>query len=291
MEMLADLNRALDLVEVDTDQPVDVAAMARIAAVSEHHLRRLFATLARMSISEYARKRRLSLAAAEVISSSDLLLDIAVRYGYGSGEAFARAFRAQHGINPSDARRNRPLLTLQPRIAFRLTIEGADEMRYRIVEKPAWRLAGYHARLPIVYHGANTAMEEFTRGLGDEAWEKLDALPQEEPTGVLAVSTGFTPEREDGSLFDYWMAVATTAPTTDGMAELAVDAGTWLILPFTDRPYPEAIQQLWVEAYADWFPAHPTYQATQGPEILKCDWSADETTASGELWLPVVRTN
>ena len=286
--MLEDLNRALDLVETTTGAPVDVAEMARVALTSEHHLRRLFTSLAGMPLSEYIRRRRLSLAATEVAGSTEPLLDIAIRYGYSSGDAFARAFRAQHGINPSQARLEGAILTTQPRMVFTLRIEGKNELQYRIADKPAWRIVGYRRRLTVIYQGVNNEMEEFYNGLSDDDWEQLEELPNEEPTGFLTVSTGFEPDRENGSPFDCWIAVATSAPPLPGMEELTIPAGLWLVLPYAGREYPESIQQLWLDA-TDWFASHPQYRSATGPEVLAADWSAGETAASGELWLPIER--
>ena len=286
--MLAGLNRALDMVETTSGEPVDVASMARVALTSEHHLRRLFTSLAGMPLSEYIRRRRMSLAATEIAGSTEPLLDIAIRYGYGSGEAFARAFRAQHGISPSEARLKGATLTTQPRMVFTLRIEGKNEMQYQIVEKPEWRIVGYRKRLHLIYQGVNNEMEEFYNGLSDDDWAQLDELPNGEPTGILTVSTGFEPDREDGSLFDCWIAVATNGQPLPGMDELIVPAGTWLVLPYTGREYPDGIQQLWIEA-TDWFSSHPQYRSATGPEVLSANWSDDETTASGELWLPIER--
>ncbi|PRY02550.1 hypothetical protein CLV72_1011152 [Allonocardiopsis opalescens] len=64
--MLDRLNEASEFVEEDPGGAVDVAAMARIALTSEHHLRRTFAVLAGMGLSEYLRRRRLTLAGAEL---------------------------------------------------------------------------------------------------------------------------------------------------------------------------------------------------------------------------------
>ena len=91
--MLERLNQALDHLEACLDREVDVAEAARIAAVSEYHFRRLFSALAGMPLPVYVRRRRMTLAAAEVLAGERTVLDVAVRYGYGSGEAFARAFR------------------------------------------------------------------------------------------------------------------------------------------------------------------------------------------------------
>ncbi|WP_435112683.1 AraC family transcriptional regulator [Nocardiopsis synnemataformans] len=103
--MLDRLNKALEHVEEDPGRPVDVAAMARTALTSEHHLRRKFAALAGMPLSEYVRRRRLTLAGAEVMECRRTLLDIAVGHGYSSAEAFTRAFRAVHGVTPEGMER------------------------------------------------------------------------------------------------------------------------------------------------------------------------------------------
>ena len=92
--MLERLNQAMEHIESHLDQPLDVAGLARIATTSEYHFRRMFSALAGLPLSEYVRRRRLTVAGAEVLAGERTLLDIATRYGYGSGEAFARAFRA-----------------------------------------------------------------------------------------------------------------------------------------------------------------------------------------------------
>ena len=79
------------------------------SGTTEYHLRRMFSSLAGMPLSEYVRRRRMTVAAAEVVSGSGDLLGIAVRYGYGSAEAFGRAFQSVHGVSPG-----RPGATVAP---------------------------------------------------------------------------------------------------------------------------------------------------------------------------------
>src|SRR3546814_8467100 len=120
--MIASLNEVVDAVEAhlasDPSTPVDVAALARRTGTTEHHLRRMFSSLAVMPLSEYVRRRRTSAAAADLVVGDDDLLTVAVRYGYGSTEAFGRAFRAVHGAGPADVRRDGGPLRTQPRIRF-----------------------------------------------------------------------------------------------------------------------------------------------------------------------------
>ena len=99
--MIAALNSAVDAVEAElATDPSSAGRRRRLAArlgTTEHHLRRMFSSLAGMPLSEYVRRRRMSLAAADCVAGDDDLLAVAVRYGYGSTEAFGRAFRAVHG--------------------------------------------------------------------------------------------------------------------------------------------------------------------------------------------------
>jgi AraC family transcriptional regulator len=108
--MIGVLNLAVDDIEshlvTDPSAPVDAAGIAARTGTTEHHLRRMFASLATMPLSEYVRRRRMSLAAADLVTTGDDLLAIAVRYGYGSTEAFGRAFRAVHGAGPAEIRRH-----------------------------------------------------------------------------------------------------------------------------------------------------------------------------------------
>lgn len=285
--MLDRLNQILEHIEDRLDQQVDVAELARLAATSEYHLRRMFSALAGMPLSEYVRRRRLTVAGAEVLTDQESLLDIAVRYGYGSGEAFARAFRTMHGIGPGEARRTGAALVSQPRLAFRLTVEGSSSMRYRVVDRPDFTVVGLKARVPLVHSGPNQAIIDFVRGIDPHLSERLEKLSDQDPRGIVAVCDDLDPSRAEGTELDYYHGVVTSAEAPEGTTALPVPAGTWAVFT-TSGPAPEAIQELWRDVYTQWFPSNP-YRTRPGPEILRTRLSADGTEAEAELWLPVER--
>lgn len=203
-------------VERRLDQDVDVKELARLAATSEHHLRRMFSALAGMPLSEYVRRRRLTLAGAEVLAERETLLEIAVRYGYGSGEAFARAFRAMHGIGPGEARRTGAALNSQSRMGFRLTIEGRSSTRYRVADKADFTVVGFKTRVPLVHAGPNQAIMDFVRGIDAQALERLEKLADQEPYGIVAVCDGMDPSRVEGTELDYLHGVLTSEAAPEG---------------------------------------------------------------------------
>lgn len=282
--MVKGLNESLEQIERSLTGDLDVRALTRTAATSEYHYRRMFAALAGIPLSEYVRRRRLTVASAEVLAGQRTLLEIALRYGYGSPDAFARAFRAMHGVGPAEARRSAPALQSQPRITFRLTVEGSSSMRYRIVNKAAFTVAGRKARVPLIYEGENRAISDFVRSIAPEESARIAALSDQEPYGIVAVTAGVSEHRDEGSELDYYHAAITGAEPPDDFDVLAVAAGTWVVFECAGA-FPEAAQYLWRDAYADWFPSNP-YRTRPGPELLRVELS-DDGTGEAELWLPV----
>ncbi|MBO3086339.1 AraC family transcriptional regulator [Cellulomonas fengjieae] len=286
--MIAWLNRLVDLVEEDLTEELDVVRLAAALGTTEYHLRRMFSSLAGMPLSEYVRRRRMTVAAGELISGSDDLLRIAVRYGYGSAEAFARAFQSVHGVSPGRARRDGGPFRTQPRLRFRLTVEGALPMDVRIAARPAFRLAGHATRVPLVHSEVNTAIQEHVTSLGPDEHRRLKALGDAEPYGLLAVSTDIDPDRREGSELTYLHGVAVTdaVQVPDDLDVLPVAAGSWAVFRATGA-YPGTVQALWSATATEWFPSNP-WRLRPGPEVVAViDRADDFSTATVELWLPV----
>ncbi|MFE5558238.1 GyrI-like domain-containing protein [Streptomyces sp. NPDC056544] len=286
--MLERLNQAMEHIEHRLDQPIEAADLARIAVTSEYHFRRLFSALAGMPLSEYIRRRRLTVAGAEVLGGERTLLEIAVRYGYTSAEAFARAFRAVHGVGPGEARRHGATLRSQPRMSFRLIVEGSSSMEYKVVEKDEFRVVGRKARVPLVHEGPNQAIAAFIRGIGQETLRRIQSLSDQEPQGIISASDNLHDSRAEGTELDYYHGVVTRAAVPADMDALTVRAGTWAVFE-SSGPFPQTLQYLWRDVFTQWFPSNP-YRSRPGPEILRTRVSRDGTEAKAELWIPVERT-
>lgn len=155
MNLLEEMNNALSYIEEQLAGEINYREAARLAMCSEYHFKRMFSFLAGIPLSEYVRRRRLTLAAFDLQHSPLRIIDIAVTYGYSSPDAFTKAFQLFHGITPSEARLNGQPLKAFPRMTFQLTVRGGNEMNYRIEEKEAFRIAGLHKRVPIVFEGVN----------------------------------------------------------------------------------------------------------------------------------------
>ncbi|GAA2524843.1 AraC family transcriptional regulator [Pilimelia columellifera] len=286
--MLERLNAAMGHIEEHLDGHIDPAELARIVVTSEYHLRRLFSSLAGMPLSEYIRRRRMTVAGAEVLAGRVTLLEIAVRYGYSSGESLARAFRAVHGVGPGEARRVGAPLRSQPRMSFRLIVEGSSSMQYQIVERDEFRVVGKKARVPLVHEGINPTIADFIRSIGREELQRIESLSDAEPNGIISASVNLDASRAEGTELDYFHGVATTAEPPAGLDSLDVAAGAWAVFDSSGR-FPEALQHLWRDVFTEWFPSNP-YQSRPGPELLRVRLSAAGTEAQAQLWIPVEST-
>ncbi|WP_314451791.1 AraC family transcriptional regulator [uncultured Microbacterium sp.] len=287
--MIAELNRLVELVEVRLNDGLDVAVLATELGTTEYHLRRMFSSLAGMPLSEYIRRRRMTVAAADILGG-DGLLSIAVRYGYGSNEAFGRAFRSVHGVSVSDVRRDGGPLRTQPQLRFHLTVEGNITMDTRIIDRTGFRLVGHATRVPLIHEGVNPHIQAHIASLPASEHSRLRALSDTEPAGLLQVSADVDPDYTEGTELTYLHGVAVTGtdPAPDDLDAIDVPAGTWAVFR-TEGEYPAALQEAWAATATDWFPSNP-WRLRPGPSIVAVLDRADGfSTATCELWLPVER--
>lgn len=134
VNMLSQLNEAVGYIEENLCAEFDLEKVAGIACVSADSFVRFFSYMTGMTLTEYVRRRRLTLAARELERSEMPIVDIAVKYGYDSAVSFSRAFVRQHGISPSSYRKNGGSLKVYSPASFHIVIKGAKEMNFRIVE-------------------------------------------------------------------------------------------------------------------------------------------------------------
>jgi AraC family transcriptional regulator len=142
MITLEKFNAVLDYVEENILEEIDVNHLASIAACSAYDFQRTFAFAAGMSIAEYIRKRRLTLAGAELQQDNSIrVIDAALKYGYDSPVSFARTFQAFHGVKPSEAKKPDVILKTFPRRKFQIYMKEVNEVR--IIEKEEMFLSGF----------------------------------------------------------------------------------------------------------------------------------------------------
>jgi AraC family transcriptional regulator len=287
MDSLTSMNNAMQYIEEHLTDDIDYSEVSKIACRSEYHFKRMFSFLSGIGLSEYIRRRRLTLAALDLKDTNLRIIDVAIKYGYDSADAFSRAFHSMHGILPSEARSENTQLKAYPRMTFQLSIKGGCEMNYRIVEKGPFKLVGIKKRVPIIFKGANPEIAKMAELLTPEIIKQLKAISNVEPTGIISASVNFSEGRmEEKGELDHYIGVATSSNETADFDVLKIDASTWAIFE-SIGPFPETLQNVWGRIYSEWFPSSG-YEVAPGPEIL---WNESPDTGNpkhrSEIWLPV----
>jgi Uncharacterized protein conserved in bacteria len=289
MDSLKAMNDAMSYIERHLAEEIDYTEAARRAYCSAYHFKKMFTFLAGIPLSEYVRRRRLTLAAYELQGGDMRVIDIAVKYGYSSADAFARAFQQLHGMTPSEAKASSHSFKAYPPMTFQLTVQGGVEMNYRIVEKEAFRIVGLMKRVPIVFEGVNPDIAAMWQSLDAEKIGLLKQLANTEPAGIISASVNFSEDRmEERGELDHYIGAATTEPCPEGWTALEVASSTWAVFEAVG-PFPQTLQQVWGRVYSEWFPSSG-YELAEGPEML---WNeGKDTTVSNyrsEIWIPVVK--
>lgn len=288
--MIELLNDLVAEVEHHLDAELDLAALAARHGSTEYHARRMFSSLAGMPFSEYVRRRRMTLAAAEVVAGEPLL-EIAVRHGYSSVEAFGRAFRSVHGVSHGRVRTDGGPLRSQSQLRFRLTVEGNTPMDATIIDLPAQRLIGHAARVPLLHRGPNPAIAGHLAGIPAEEHARLKALSNARPAGLLQVSADVDPDAAEGSELTYLHGVAVGADTAvpEDLDAIELPAGSWVLFR-TEGEHPAALQEAYAASATEWFPS-TAWRLREGPSIVSIvEHNADFTRATCELWFPIERS-
>jgi len=140
MDFLTRITEAVNYIEDNLNGEINEAVLSKIICCSMHQFGRVFSYVCDMSLAEYIRRRRMTLAAAD-LQNGDKVIDVALKYGYNSPDSFAKAFFALHGVTPREAAKG-AAVNHYPRISFYITIKGGDKMNYRIVEKEEFKIVG-----------------------------------------------------------------------------------------------------------------------------------------------------
>ncbi|UTR15865.1 AraC family transcriptional regulator [Salipaludibacillus sp. LMS25] len=280
MDWIERLNRAIDYIELNLSNDIDAKEVAKLACCPEYHFPRMFSSMTGGSLSEYIRRRRLSQAAFELQNNSDIrIIDLALKYGYDSPDAFSRAFKNLHGVTPTVARSRGIKLKAFPRLSFQMTIKGDVEMDYRIevldcdVEivgvKQKVMTKDAPNRIPELWKRANE--EGLLQRLIDMSWEN----PQCKIEGIVGVcgKQGIITDEE----FDYFMGCRYTNKVVNDMEKIVIPKSTWAVFP--------NITDAWKRLYTEWLP-------TSGYELadLPCieNYLAPDRVPNNELWVPVI---
>ena len=271
MNWMENLQAALDYIEAHLAGEIRMGDVAAQAYVSGFHFQRIFSALCGVTLGEYIRFRRLTLAGEELSRGDVKVIDVAMKYGYDSPDSFARAFVRFHGISPSAAKEKGARLNAFAPLKVRVTLEGGSMLEYKIVEKAAFTVMGVGKRFK-----SETAYSEIP-----EFWtEHMEGPLAKEISGVYGVCMD-----DETDSFEYLIAddYVPWKEIPQGCTVRTIPAGTWAVFPCRGA-LPEALQNVNTRIWKEWLPGCREYRLS-GNYNIEFYGEAEYS----EIWIPVTK--
>ena len=280
MEWIERLNDAISYIEEHLTEESDYEQLGRIACCSSYHFQRMFTYMAGVPLSEYIRRRKMSLAAVDLQSNHMKIIDVAEKYGYQSPTAFNRAFQSVHGIAPSAVKSGGVAVKSFPPVSFKIIVKGVEEMNYRIETKNAFRIVGVSVPLhKDIEQNFAIIPPKWQEISVNGTLQRLIGMMDTPPMGVLGVSTC-----NDTEPWRYYIAVSTSQEKND-LEEYTVPAATWAVFPGEGTN--QSIQELERRIVTEWLPTSG-YEYGNAPDV-EVYLNPDPQNAQYEVWIPVVK--
>lgn len=297
MDWITGIQNAIGYIEDHLTGEISYEQIAQASFSSSFHFQRVFSILCGMTLGEYIRSRRLSLAGTELATTGAKVIDIAAKYGYESPESFTKAFQKFHGITPSQARSGGAMLRSFSRLSIKITLEGGATMDYRIEEKPELLLTGYKKRFTGDPNDKQDQDHNFacsTRLLQ----YVLEGMCREHEL-TYQVLTNFGPEGYDfyyAYQFPAWALRDFEEDLGDfakNYEHISIPAGQYLVCETERCEFPTAlVDDLRRRAVTQWLPSSG-YVLRDAPELGLIHWfweDGNEQRNSSrycEVWLPI----
>lgn len=264
MKWIDSIQKSIQYMEEHLLESMAVEQIAAQAHMSAFHFQRIFALMTEVTVAEYIRRRRLTLAAHELMQGDCKIMDMAFKYGYDTPESFSKAFRRQHGITPSEIRKSGTSVQSYNRLVIQISLVGAEPMKHRIVEQGPFSIAGISQRFSY-------ADGQHLQGIGNmwqEAYksgaeDRIFALNNGVIRGLLGVCVDQS-EIQDKQM-EYWIAAAYEGDEPEGLPTLAFPASKWAVFE-VEEPMPQGMQKLWKRIVGEWFPS-TSYEHAWLPEL------------------------
>lgn len=290
MGWLDRLRASIDYIEENLDGEIDFNEAAKKAFCSVFHFNRMFAILTDVTVVEYVRRRRLTLAAQELMCENTKIIDIALKYGYESPDAFTRAFQRVHGVSPSAARESGVHLVAYPRITFQLILKGGIDMDYKIVEKDSFTVVGKTRKFTDSNDGTENVPKFWGECKRNGLYGSLVNDLCKGQTGAITggESLGICVGEKEG--FTYVIGVEKPEGNVlDGLDSFIIPAATWAIFNCVG-PMPGTIQGLWKSIYEEWFPSTGYEQDYCIPDFeVYMHGDMDSDYYRSQIWIPIIK--
>ncbi|MBN2797049.1 MAG: AraC family transcriptional regulator [Clostridia bacterium] len=277
MIALDTLSESLRYIEEHLEDTLSLQSIADVAHYSPFHYQRLFQMLTGQTLFDYIRNRRLSQAARALLTEQVKIIDLSLRYGYESPEAFTRAFKKLYDVTPSQVKKESLVLKYYPKLEIQVHLKAEEPLRYKIVDMDALYLKGNQ-----ITFTANEIMEGKAYSM---FWRKqkepLKGLMKIHQTNLQVGAGAYRKENPD--LYD---AIVGCFVKDESQADLIVPPTKWCVF-YGKGPLQETLHNLWSRIFLEWFPKTSFQHSGQTEiEIFPVGDSSSEQYTY-EVWIPL----
>ena len=288
MNWIQGIQRAIDYVEENITEEIDFDEAAKQAYSSPFHFQRVFGILCGLTLGDYIRMRRLSLAGEELSKGNAKIIDIAMKYGYNTPESFSRAFAGFHGISPSEAKHGGKVKIFTP-LSVKLTLTGGSKMDYRIEKRDAFKVVCKRKKVskPQSANATKDITAMWQEYGADGTMERLIKCMPKNPVmkGLLGIC--FSSEL-NAKQFPYGIGVEYDGRKIDDDFEVVtIPAGIYAV--FTSKgKMPDAFVKTYHRIVTEFFPQSTQYEYAENVEFEVYP-SADTANPDYkcEIWIAV----
>lgn len=282
MGWLEGISDAISYIEEHITEDITIEEIAKKAYLSPFYFQKGFAILCGFTVGEYIRRRRLALAASDIVYTDERIIDIALKYGYDSPDSFTKAFTRFHGATPIAVRRDGAMVKSFAPLKIKFSLEGGYIMDYRIIEKDAFTVMGATRTFKN-----ETAAEEIP-----QFWtEHYKAGNGKYVCGMYGVCIDVGVGSDE---FEYLIAdnYDPSKEIPEGFVTRTIPKHTWAVFPCRG-PMPKAIQEVNRRIYSEWLPNCRDYEIAAGfniemyTDVNDCPKGNQDENYYTEVWIPV----
>ena len=276
MEWVKSLNDAIHYIESHLLEELSCEEVASHIYISSYHFQRCFSLLTGLTVGEYIRNRRLSLAGQELAASDEKVIDIALKYRYETPESFTKAFIRFHGITPTQAKIEGSALKSFNRMILKIILEGGSVMDYKIISRDPIRVL---AMTRVFKSGSSfNDLPKFWTEYYAKGYDKI-------VSGMMGVCE---PERPDSDEFKYGIGREYVEGTgiPDNYEVLTIPANTWAVFRCVG-PMPTAMHDVWKRIYSEWLPQSEYERLEDFDFEVYAEGDNQKSDYVSEIWIPV----
>ncbi|PLS18233.1 AraC family transcriptional regulator [Bacillus sp. M6-12] len=286
MAWIESLQKAIDYMEKYLLEDISIESIAEQANSSAFHFQRMFSILTDISVGDYLRRRRLTLAAQELKRTDCKIIDLAYKYGYDTPEAFSKAFRRQHGVSPTEARKSTESLKSYNRLVIEVSLKGAEPMNFKVVERDGFQAVGVKQECSLQNEQNLKAIPKLWEKLNEDGTSNLlGTMNNGQIQGVLGVCVDKSRTSAE-PVMDYWIAAEYDGDLPAEFSKLEIPPSKWVVFG-VHGAMPDAMQRVWKQIYSEWFPSSG-FQHAGTPELeVYPKGNAYSPDYYSEIWIPI----